>query len=135
VYPLAVAARSSDPPGRAVTGSSSSGAQGRTRQQVADEVLSYMRSQPGTQELVAQAELLSGELIRVSILWHELWHEALEESSRLWFGEHNFRGLVLVTLRTLIRILEITFSCITTSNTIHFTTRNSSSLFWYGIIT
>ena len=29
-------------------------------------------------EIVKQAQILSHELIRVSILWHELWHEGLE---------------------------------------------------------
>ncbi|KAL8715140.1 MAG: hypothetical protein Q9220_001097 [cf. Caloplaca sp. 1 TL-2023] len=34
--------------------------------------------------LVEQAELVSQELIRVAVLWHELWHEGLEEASRLY---------------------------------------------------
>jgi serine/threonine-protein kinase mTOR len=29
-----------------------------------------------------QALLVSRELIRVAILWHEQWHEGLEEASR-----------------------------------------------------
>ena len=33
--------------------------------------------------LVEQAQLVSKELIRVAVLWHELWHEGLEEASRL----------------------------------------------------
>ena len=33
--------------------------------------------------LVDQAQLVSRELIRVAVLWHELWHEGLEEASRL----------------------------------------------------
>ena len=33
--------------------------------------------------LVEQAEVVSQELIRVAVLWHELWHEGLEEASRL----------------------------------------------------
>lgn len=32
--------------------------------------------------LVEQAKLVSNELIRVAILWHEMWHEGLEEASR-----------------------------------------------------
>jgi phosphatidylinositol kinase/protein kinase (PI-3 family) len=38
---------------------------------------------------------VSQELIRIAILWHEEWHEALEEASRLYFGESNVevRGL------------------------------------------
>ena len=39
---------------------------------------------------------MSKELIRVAILWHELWHEALEEASRLYFGEHNIEGMLKV---------------------------------------
>lgn len=34
--------------------------------------------------LVEQAELVSRELIRVAVLWHELWYEGLEEASRLY---------------------------------------------------
>jgi len=29
-------------------------------------------------------------------LWHEMWHEALEEASRLYFGEHNIEGMLAV---------------------------------------
>lgn len=36
--------------------------------------------------------MVSDELIRVAILWHELWHEGLEEASRLYFGERNVKG-------------------------------------------
>lgn len=43
-----------------------------------------------------QAQLVSKELIRVAILWHEMWHEALEEASRLYFGEHNIPGMLKV---------------------------------------
>ncbi|KAM7221779.1 phosphatidylinositol 3-kinase tor2 [Rhypophila decipiens] len=43
--------------------------------------------------LVEQAELVSRELIRVAVLWHELWHEGLEEASRLYFGDHNIEGM------------------------------------------
>lgn len=37
---------------------------------------------------------MSKELIRMAILWHEMWHEALEEASRLYFGEHNVEGML-----------------------------------------
>ena len=36
---------------------------------------------------------MSEELIRVAILWYELWHEGLEEASRLYFGERNVKGM------------------------------------------
>jgi FKBP12-rapamycin complex-associated protein len=44
--------------------------------------------------MTVQAQLVSKELIRVAILWHEMWHEALEEASRLYFGEHNVDGML-----------------------------------------
>lgn len=44
-------------------------------------------------KLVEQADLVSHELIRVAVLWHELWHEGLEEASRLYFGDHNVEGM------------------------------------------
>ena len=36
--------------------------------------------------------MVSEELIRVAILWHELWHEGLEEASRLFFGQKPLSG-------------------------------------------
>lgn len=38
--------------------------------------------------------IVSRELIRVAILWHELWHEGLEEASRQYFTEHNPAGMI-----------------------------------------
>lgn len=37
------------------------------------------------QILVDQAKLVTDELIRCAILWHEQWHEALDEASKLYF--------------------------------------------------
>ena len=47
-----------------------------------------------SENLVNQAMMMSDELIRVAILWHEQWHEALEEASRLYFGERNIQGML-----------------------------------------
>lgn len=44
--------------------------------------------------IIEQALLVSHELIRVAILWHELWHEGLEEASRLYFTDHNPMGMI-----------------------------------------
>ena len=30
----------------------------------------------------------------MAILWHEMWHEGLEEASRLYFGESNVEGML-----------------------------------------
>lgn len=49
--------------------------------------------------------MVSDELIRVAILWHELWHQGLEEASRLYFGERNVKGM-LDTLEPLHAMLE-----------------------------
>ena len=32
----------------------------------------------------------------MAILWHEQWHEGLEEASRLYFGEHDCKGMFAV---------------------------------------
>ncbi|KAH9655483.1 serine/threonine-protein kinase TOR [Citrus sinensis] len=73
------------------------------RRAAAQEVVDKVRQHSGV--LVDQAQLVSNELIRVAILWHEMWHEALEEASRLYFGEHNIEGMLKV-LEPLHEILE-----------------------------
>lgn len=72
------------------------------RKQAAQEVVDKVRQHSGI--LVDEAQLVSTELIRVAILWHEMWHEALEEASRLYFGEHNIEGMlnVLEPLHTML---------------------------------
>lgn len=73
----------------------------------AGEILDSLRSHSAL--LVAQADTVSHELIRVAVLWHELWHEGLEEASRLYeylhstpftradkqryFGDHDIEGM------------------------------------------
>ncbi|KAK2655828.1 hypothetical protein Ddye_008880 [Dipteronia dyeriana] len=73
------------------------------RRAAAQEVVDKVRQHSGV--LVDQAHLVSKELIRVAILWHEMWHEALEEASRLYFGEHNIEGMLKV-LEPLHEMLE-----------------------------
>ncbi|EPS72515.1 hypothetical protein M569_02243, partial [Genlisea aurea] len=73
------------------------------RKQAAQEVVDKVRQHSGV--LVHEALLVSTELIRVAILWHEMWHEALEEASRLYFGEHNIEGMLKV-LEPLHEMLE-----------------------------
>ncbi len=46
-----------------------------------------------------QALLVSQELIRVAILWHELWHEGLQEASRLYYTDKNPEGMIAVLER------------------------------------
>ncbi|XP_065870624.1 serine/threonine-protein kinase TOR isoform X2 [Euphorbia lathyris] len=73
------------------------------RKAAAQEVVDKVRQHSGA--LVDQAQLVSKELIRVAILWHELWHEGLEEASRLYFGERNIEGMLNV-LEPLHEMLE-----------------------------
>ena len=76
VYPLAVVLKS----------------QGERRETSAGLIMSDMRLHSSS--LVDQALMVSKELIRVAILWHEMWHEALEEASRLWFGQKNVDAMI-----------------------------------------
>nr|CAB3264065.1 serine/threonine-protein kinase mTOR-like [Phallusia mammillata] len=87
IYPLAVASKS------AIV----------QRNQAANKILNKMCDH--SNNLVQQAILVSEELIRVAILWHELWHEGLEEASRLYFGERDVRAM-LATLEPLHLLLE-----------------------------
>ncbi len=61
-----------------------------TRNLAALKILSALREHCNL--LVEQAKLVSEELIRVAILWHELWHESLEDASKLYFAERNVKG-------------------------------------------
>ena len=63
--------------------------------------------------IVEQALLVSHELVRVAILWHELWHEGLEEASRLYFTDHNPMGMIafLEPLHDMLEVCGILASC------------------------
>ncbi|XP_076166943.1 serine/threonine-protein kinase Tor isoform X1 [Ptiloglossa arizonensis] len=87
VYPLTVASKSAS----------------HARKTAANKILKSMCEHSPT--LVQQAMMASDELIRVAILWHELWHEGLEEASRLYFGERNVQGM-FDTLEPLHAMLE-----------------------------
>ena len=57
--------------------------------------------------LVEQALLVSNELIRVAILWGEMWHEALEQAYRRYFYyEHHGVEAMLSVLSPLYRLME-----------------------------
>lgn len=61
--------------------------------------------------LVEQAKLVSQELIRVAILWNEMWHEGLEEASRLYYGDGNVEAM-FATLDPLHDLLEKVSKCL-----------------------
>ncbi|CAL9728832.1 serine/threonine-protein kinase Tor2p [Monosporozyma unispora] len=71
IYPLTVAIKS----------------ESISRRNAAQSIIDKMTSHSPI--LVQQGELVSNELIRVAVLWHEQWYEGLEEASRQYFGEHN----------------------------------------------
>ncbi|EXX76507.1 Tor2p [Rhizophagus irregularis DAOM 197198w] len=75
IYPLTVASKSPS----------------SYRQTAAESVMDKLRAHSAV--LVDQALLVSQELIRVAILWHEIWMENLEEASRLFFIERNFEAM------------------------------------------
>jgi FKBP12-rapamycin complex-associated protein len=80
--------------------------QSTSRRNAALAIMDKMRVH--SSRLVEQALLVSQELIRVAILWHEIWHEGLEEASRLYFGEHNVEAMFNV-LEPLHQMLERVF--------------------------
>ena len=43
----------------------------------------FLSAAIGTLRVLQEALMVGTELIRVAILWHEQWHEGLEEASRL----------------------------------------------------
>ncbi|KIW08226.1 uncharacterized protein PV09_01154 [Verruconis gallopava] len=73
------------------------------RSRSARELMEAMRAHSPV--LVEQADLVSHELIRIAVLWHEQWHEGLEEASRLYFGDHNIEGM-FATLAPLHAMLD-----------------------------
>jgi len=87
IYPLTVASKS----------------QSSVRSSAAKAILDKMRLH--SPNLVEQALLVSEELIRVAILWHEMWHEGLEEASRLYFGDKNVEGMFAI-LEPLHKMIE-----------------------------
>ncbi|KAJ3106200.1 phosphatidylinositol kinase- protein kinase tor1 [Phlyctochytrium planicorne] len=77
--------------------------QSDSRKKAALAIMDKMRMHSAT--LVEQALLVSQELIRVAILWHEMWYEGLEEASRLYFNDQNVEGM-FSTLEPLHQMLE-----------------------------
>ena len=65
-----------------------------SRRRSAVDVLDHMRTHSST--LVSQAAMVSTQLVRVAILWYEMFHEGLEEASRHWFGSHDFPAMMRV---------------------------------------
>lgn len=80
IYPLTVATNSAD----------------IKRREAAHVVMTEVRKRYPL--LVEQAGVVSTELIRVAILWPEQWHSALEDASRVFFGEGNPQAMLELLL-------------------------------------
>lgn len=61
------------------------------RMAAANTLLDEIRKR--NEKLVEDALLVSRELIRVAILWHEMWHGELEESYKLCFINRDVEGM------------------------------------------
>ena len=94
VYPLTVAMKSN------VKGRADS----------AKTVMDQLRQH--SKDLVDQAQLVSKELIRVAVLWHELWHEGFEEASKL------YGPLSSVNTMTYLRFLSSHFLILTVTDSL-----------------
>ena len=66
------------------------------RKNAAETLINSLKAH--SNDLVEEARMVSSELIRVAILWLELWHEGLEDASRLYYGEGNVSGMLDVLL-------------------------------------
>lgn len=53
----------------------------------AQKILERLR--PSCKVLIDETEVMCAELIRVSALWHEEWHAALQDASCFYFDESN----------------------------------------------
>ncbi|CAH0725575.1 unnamed protein product, partial [Brenthis ino] len=75
VYPLTVATKSSFV----------------TRKAAANYILKTMSSH--SERLINEAAIISEELIKVAMLWHDQVYTALDDASRLYYSEKDYRGM------------------------------------------
>ncbi|GME81588.1 unnamed protein product [Ambrosiozyma monospora] len=81
IFPLSVSAKTSN----------------LARQRAAMSVIDTIRAHSPT--VVEHVDLVSTELIRVSAIWIEIWHEGLEEASRAYFSpEHDVDRMIGVLM-------------------------------------
>lgn len=63
-----------------------------TKQKNGQKILIKMKEK--YPELVEQATMVSSELMRVAILWSEMWFEALEDASRAFFMQNDIKEMI-----------------------------------------
>uniref|UniRef100_H3G802 Serine/threonine-protein kinase TOR n=1 Tax=Phytophthora ramorum TaxID=164328 RepID=H3G802_PHYRM len=76
IYPITVASKALNP----------------IRKLAAEGILAAVRRH--SSQLVYEADMVSRELIRVAILWNELWHGALEEASKHFFNNRDVTAMI-----------------------------------------
>jgi hypothetical protein len=93
IYPLTVASKSNV----------------QSRKAVARSITAKMKDH--SREIVEQAELVSTELIRAAILWHEIWYDGLEEASKHYYADGNIPGMfeVLEPLHDMVERVRLRF--------------------------
>jgi len=76
IFPITVASKTTSAP----------------RREAALRILETMREH--SPELVEESNMVSVNIIRVAITWHEMWHEGIEMASRLYFHENNVDAML-----------------------------------------
>ncbi|KAG6916802.1 hypothetical protein DXG01_005325 [Tephrocybe rancida] len=76
IYPLTVASKSSN----------------ISRRNAALSIMGRMREHSST--LVSQGFVVIRELVRVAILWHELWRDGIEDASKRYYTEKDPDGMI-----------------------------------------
>lgn len=56
--------------------------------------------------IVNEALVVSRELIRIAVLWNEMWHEGLEEACRLYFSDKRAAEEMIAVLAPLHALME-----------------------------
>lgn len=86
-----------------------------SRKAVAQSITTKMKEHSPV--VVDQAELVSNELIRAAILWHEQWYDGLEEASKHYFAEANIPGMfeVLLPLHEMVERVSLSRHCVQVS--------------------
>ena len=88
IYPLTVASKSDKP----------------HRAKAALQVMKVM--QKDFPVIVNEALVVSRELIRIAVLWNEMWHEGLEEACRLYFSDKRSAEEMIAVLAPLHALME-----------------------------
>ena len=80
------------------------------QKEAATRVLNAIRRKH--RSIVTQSEMFARELVRLAVLWGELWYEKLEEASRLYSGEKDLDAMlhcILPIHETISRGLETSY--------------------------